>query len=160
MQLSGAESKKLHDALLDAYRSYDDLKAMVQFQLEENLEAIAGTGKLKSVIFNLIQWADARGEKLDRLIIGAYEGNRYNLQLREFYKTIFEQRFVITPKTTAKDFGPEPYSDGQGLDEVELQGFLQSEVPWYDMGDLRRAIASAAAVCRIEIPSQNVRGHL
>ena len=156
MQLSGFESKKLLEALLAAYPSYDDLKVMVQFQLEENLEAIAGSGKLRSVIFDLIQWADARGEKLDRLIIGAYEENPDNLQLREFYKNIFEKRFVITPTAPAKDFGPEPYSDGQGLDEVQLQGFLQSETPWYDVGNLQRSFVAAASVCRIEIPSQRI----
>jgi hypothetical protein len=156
MSLLGSEIKKLFEALLKAYPTYDELSALVLFQLDENLEAIAGSGKLKSVVLNLINWARARGKKLDCLIMGAYEENRDNLELKEFYETIFKKRFIPNPKIVDKDFGPD--IDWQETDEIQLQSWFQTEPDWYDVGFLKRAIAQTASVCRVEIPSQVITG--
>jgi hypothetical protein len=67
MKLSGAEQKKLSEALLDAYRSHNALKRMVRFQLDKTLEAIAGSGILNDVVFNLIDWAEAQGEQCKKV---------------------------------------------------------------------------------------------
>jgi hypothetical protein len=61
MKLSGSQKATLQKALLSAFRRSGDLKQMVTFGLDENLEAIAGTGALEDVIFELIEWADSRG---------------------------------------------------------------------------------------------------
>lgn len=155
MNLSGSEQRKLLEALLAAYPSFDDLRAMVMFQLEVNLEAISGSGKLRSVGFNLLTWATARG-KLESLIMGAYEENPDNPQLKEFYETIFKKQFVISPAATTSDFGPD--IDWQEPENIQLQSWLKPEPDWYDVGFLKRAIAQAESVCRIEIPSQGVTG--
>jgi V8-like Glu-specific endopeptidase len=156
MSLSGGEIKKLFEALLDAYPTFPELSAMVEFHLEENLEAIAGSGILRPVILNLIKWAKARGKKLDLLIMGAYEENPDNLELKKFYETIFKKQFITSPKIIANDFGPD--IDWQAQDEIQLQSWFQTEPDWYDVGFLKRAIAQAASVCRIEIPSQEITG--
>lgn len=156
MSLSGGESKKLFEALLKAYPTYDELSALVLFQLDENLEAIAGSGILKSVVLKLINWAKARGKKLDRLIMGAYKENPDNLELREFYETIFKKQFITSPKIIAQDFGPD--IDWQETDEIELQSWFQTEPDWYDVGFLKRAVEQSASVCRVEIPTQKITG--
>ena len=81
-KLSGGEKRQLWKALLDAYRTYDDLKIMVEFQLEETLEAIAGRGNSRTVVFNLIEWAESRG-RLEQLIIGSYAENSGNPILKK-----------------------------------------------------------------------------
>ncbi|BAZ39551.1 hypothetical protein NIES4101_55050 [Calothrix sp. NIES-4101] len=155
MKISGDELRKLSEALLDAYRSHNALKRMVKFQLEENLEAIAGTGILKNVVFELIDWAEAEG-KLERLIIGAYEENSGNPKLKTFYETVFQTRFITYSVPIAKNISPDINWLGS-IDEVQLQGFWQTQPDWYDVGFLKRAIEQAASVCRIEIPTQNIQ---
>ncbi len=156
MKLSGAEQKKLSEALLDAYRSHNALRRMVRFQLDENLNAIAGSGILNDVVFELINWAEAQG-KLERLIIGAYDENSGNQELKEFYETVFKRRFIVDPQITVREIGPD--IDWRGsIEEIQLQSFLKLQPDWYDVGFLKRAIERAASVCRIEIPSQDIKG--
>ena len=69
MTLSGFEIEELFEALLDAYRDYNKLQRMVRFKLGENLERFAGRGDLETVVFNLIDSADARGKLQDLIII-------------------------------------------------------------------------------------------
>jgi V8-like Glu-specific endopeptidase len=155
MKLSGAEQKKLSEALLDAYRSHNALRIMVRFQLDENLNAIAGIGLLKDVVFELIDWAESAG-KLERLIIGAYEETPGNPKLKEFYETVFKRRFIVTPIASANAIGPD--IDWLGAtEEIQLQSFLKPQPDWYDVGFLKRALERAASVCRIEIPSRDIK---
>jgi hypothetical protein len=93
MELSGSEQNELHDALLIAYPTFTELELMVSFKLEENLEAIAGTGKLSVVIFNLFKWAKSRG-KWEKLIKGAYELNPDDLKLQ----AIHQKYFLVSPQ--------------------------------------------------------------
>ncbi len=88
MKLSKDERRELFEALLDAYPNYNALEIMVSFQLDEDLEAIAGTGILKDVVFKLIKWAETE-EKLEPLIIGAYKENPGNPNLQAFYQKQF-----------------------------------------------------------------------
>ncbi|NJM17551.1 MAG: trypsin-like peptidase domain-containing protein [Richelia sp. RM2_1_2] len=156
MKLFGDELKKLSEALLDAYRNHNALKRMVKFKLEENLDAIAGRGILRDVVFDLIDWAEAEG-KLELLIIGAYEENSGNPKLKAFYETLFQTRFITHPIITAKDVGPDINWLGSTIEEIQLQSFWQPQPDWYDVGFLKRAIAQAGSVCRLEIPTQNIK---
>jgi len=61
MKLSGQQHKKLRDALIDAFRTPAKLEQMLFYELEENLRAIAGEGRLQDIVFKLIQTADSRG---------------------------------------------------------------------------------------------------
>ncbi len=73
MKLSGSEKEELRDALLAAYPNYDDLKELVDFDLDQGLEQIAGSSSvpLKTIALNLINWAAP--EKLLDLIWKAYK---------------------------------------------------------------------------------------
>ena len=94
MKLSGSDLKKLVNVIVSAYPTPEDLAMMVQFELEENLHAIAGGGNLKQLVFNLVtKWAIPRG-KIYRLILAAYKSNPDNPELQEFYKSVvLKKRF-------------------------------------------------------------------
>ena len=92
MKLSGQERKKLMDAILDAYRDKGQLKMMVRIKLNENLDGITGEGNLTQVVFNLIEWAESRGE-LKLLVEGACEDNLGNQELQNIRKELFPARF-------------------------------------------------------------------
>ncbi|MEH2456804.1 effector-associated domain EAD1-containing protein [Nostoc sp.] len=62
MQLTGIQRKELLLAIISAYPNEADLEIMVSFELEENLNAIAGGNNLTEVVFNLIKWANSRGK--------------------------------------------------------------------------------------------------
>ena len=158
MKLSGADLKKLVNAIVSAYPTKDDLAMMVQFELEENLDALAGGGNCTHLVFNLVtKWAIPRG-KIYRLIIAAYEANPDNPELKEFYESVvLKKRFIVDATPTAKDFGPDINWLGE-TDEVQLQSWLKPEPDYWDVGFLKRAIEQSVSVCRLEIPSRNIMG--
>lgn len=133
MYLSGSQYEKLHQAIKSAYPAHTKLKRMVRIQLEANLDAIAGEGKLDDVVTHLIDWAEAEG-KTESLIIGAYSANQGNPKLKEFYQTTFEQRFIVNPTSvkSSTDMGPAIEWQGPG-DELQLEGWLKSEPDFWDV---------------------------
>ncbi|MFO0759870.1 MAG: effector-associated domain EAD1-containing protein [Byssovorax sp.] len=82
-KLTGKEQQALVDALLDAFPKTSDLKQLVRFGLDENLEALAGEGKLRDVVFELIEHTESRGTT-DDLIAAAVEARPRNTALRAF----------------------------------------------------------------------------
>jgi vWA-MoxR associated protein C-terminal domain/vWA-MoxR associated protein middle region (VMAP-M) 1/Effector-associated domain 1 len=86
MKLSGNEQEKLIKAIVSAYPNKNDLEMMVRFQLEENLDAIAGGENVTDIVFNLLtRWAIPRG-KLEKFIQACYHRNPNNPDLNEFYQ--------------------------------------------------------------------------
>ena len=156
MNLSGHEIKKLVNAIVSAYPTKSDLAMMVQFELEENLEAIAGGDNLTDNVFKLLtRWAIPRG-KTYRLILAAYETNPENPELKDFYESVaIKKRFITDSPVTTTDFGPNINWKGE-IDEIQLQGLLKFEPDYWDVGFLKRAIEQSASVCRIEIPSRKI----
>lgn len=88
--LSGRLQKEFQEALISAFPSYADLEQMVRYQLDENLERIAGTGSLDSVVFQLIKWTESRGS-LDDLIHGARVANPGNHKLKTFIDLYYKE---------------------------------------------------------------------
>ena len=158
MTLSGLETEELFEALLDSYRDYGKLQRMVRFKLEENLERFAGKGDLETVVFNLIDSAEARG-KLKSLIIGAYEQNPDNQKLKKFFHTIskdFQKRAILDyDLTPIRDFGPNIDWHGK-TDQIELQGLFKKQPDWYDVEFLQKIIEQAKSVCRLDVPNLNI----
>ncbi len=72
--------KDIFDALLSAYPNQSNLKIMVSFELEENLNEIASGGNLQDTIFELIRWAEANG-RLNELVLKAHNHNPGNPKL-------------------------------------------------------------------------------
>ncbi|KST67302.1 toll/interleukin-1 receptor domain-containing protein [Mastigocoleus testarum] len=82
MILSGEQRQKLRDALISAFPSKASLEQMLAFQLNKNLDVIAGGTNLKEVVFNLIKTADAEGW-VEKLIYAAREENPGNQSLKD-----------------------------------------------------------------------------
>ena len=156
MNLSGTELKKLVNAIISAYPTQEDLAMMIQFELAENLEAIAGGGNLTQLVFNLVtRWAIPRG-KISRLIIAAYETNSDNPELKQFYESmVIKKRFIVDSVTKKPDFGPDINWRGE-TDEIQLQSWLKPEPDYWDVGFLKGAIAQSSSVCHIEISSRDI----
>jgi hypothetical protein len=60
MALTGAQAKKLSQAILSAF-SGDDLEQLVRFDLNERLDNIVPAGPLSTVVLRLIEWAENNG---------------------------------------------------------------------------------------------------
>ena len=83
MRFTGPQLQELRDALISAYPTRPSLEQMVRFKLNENLHTITGDGNLDEIVFNLINWAEARG-RLEELVSKAHAANSGNPQLRAF----------------------------------------------------------------------------
>lgn len=90
MRLKGSERERLCEAIISAYPSKPDLEMMVSYQLDKNLDAIAGGNNLTQVVFNLIRRAESQG-KLEELINAAIRENPGNPELKEFQEFIQEK---------------------------------------------------------------------
>lgn len=85
-RLTGQQFSQFQKALLEAY-DLNSLKQMVRVQLEVNLDEIASSGSLRSVVFDLISWAQRQGA-LDALLDGALAGAPNNPVLREYAESV------------------------------------------------------------------------
>ncbi|WP_063800776.1 SUMF1/EgtB/PvdO family nonheme iron enzyme [Mastigocoleus testarum] len=90
MHLTGSERERLCEAIISAYPRKPKLRMMVSYQLDKNLDAIAGGDDLTEIVFSLIEWAESRG-KLENLIEAASKENPGNPDLREFQESIQEK---------------------------------------------------------------------
>ncbi len=107
MKLKGQQLATLHAALLDAYRSQDELSQMLRLQMDENLEAVVGSSSLNEMIFKLINWAEARG-RVREFVEGALSENPGNVALQGW---IEENREVLTKiDTSVAKGGGQPIS--------------------------------------------------
>lgn len=79
-QLTGELYEKLVEALLDAFPAKVKLAQMVHFELNENLDTIAGGEDLKDIVFNLIKEINRQG-RLEELIRAARKANPKNPKL-------------------------------------------------------------------------------
>ena len=141
MKLSGSQKAALQKALLSAFRRSGDLKQMVTFGLDENLEAIAGTGALEDVIFELIEWADSRG-RVEDLLAAAQNANSTNPDLAAFMATLdgandqdeppaaqgaVQPAEILTPPTTIIVTGDYIQGDKTEGDDISVGNISNSQ---------------------------------
>jgi hypothetical protein len=81
--LKKEQREQLHRALLSAFPSRSELKQMVDFGLDQNLDQITSAGNLDQTVFELIKWAETRSQER-ALILAAYRANPGNGQLQTF----------------------------------------------------------------------------
>jgi hypothetical protein len=82
IKLDGNQYKRLVEALLSAFTSYDDFGVMLRFELDVHLETIVSlSGNLRDIAFGIVNWAETRGN-LKELIQGARKHNPGNPELR------------------------------------------------------------------------------
>lgn len=115
MKPTGDQFAALQKALLSAFPSPFKLRQMVKIRLGESLNQIAGGENLAEMVFNLIEWAEAKG-RVKELIIKAYEDTPGNPLLSEFARPFLEQRPEASPAT------PPPYT------QADLEAYLQAVI--------------------------------
>jgi hypothetical protein len=89
MGLSGWQRKEIQEALVDAFPTKSSLEQMLSYELDKNLEAIAGSGSLQDIVFNLIKKAESEAW-VEELITAACWSNPGNSQLQAISKTRIE----------------------------------------------------------------------
>lgn len=82
MQLLSSELKRLKNALLKSFPRHE-LKELVAFELDEDLDAIAGGANHSEVVLNLLTWAKSRG-RLSELVAVAYRERPNDPELHWF----------------------------------------------------------------------------
>jgi Effector-associated domain 1 len=82
MQPTGRELKQLQAALVSAFPSQSELAQMVLFGMNENLNTISQSTNLREMVFDLIQWAQAKG-RTQELVRAALEANATNPELQQ-----------------------------------------------------------------------------
>ena len=92
-RLNGEQRNKLSQAILSAYPTFAKLKMMVSYELDRNLDSIAGGSNLEEVVFNLIDRAKTE-EWLEDFIHAARNANPGNSDL----KAIAEELLSNTPE--------------------------------------------------------------
>lgn len=118
-QLTGPQLQQIESALLNAYDE-TSLARMVRYELDKNLDAIAGGSNLTAVVFNLITWAERNG-MTEQLIAGACNGNPTNSKLQALAVAAKEWATVAaepTPAPVTPDPPPAtaPATDGYAYD--------------------------------------------
>ena len=75
-RLSGSQAKQLQSALLSAF-GISELKHLVTFELNQQLENIVPSGPMSSVAFELIMWSEQHGKtaELIKAVIAARPNN-------------------------------------------------------------------------------------
>ncbi len=121
MRLKGFERERLSEAIISAYPSKTKLKMMVSYQLDKNLDAIAGGDDLTEIVFSLIEWAESRG-KLENLIEAAGKENPGNPDLREFKEHIQEKYRPSSPPGFSPASPPELTNFEFEVITVDAQG--------------------------------------
>jgi hypothetical protein len=129
--------RDLQDALVKAFPAQANLRQMVRFGLNENLDAIAGGDTLSDVVFSLIQWSEAQA-RTDELLVAARNQNPGNPKLRAF-----AERVQLAPAPA------EAYPPG-GLEQIVIKSvqFANAE-QWRE-----RMSSCEVTVCRVEAPDE------
>ncbi len=81
--LSGSDFGAAREALLEAFPTQEQLKSMLQVQLNTRLDRIVGPSNLGHQVFNLLGWAE-RGGRVNDLMQGAYRENPNCPELNAF----------------------------------------------------------------------------
>jgi WD40 repeat protein len=103
-QLNGRQLQQLREVLLSAFPQPHSLREMVKFNLDQDLDAVAGGGDYTSVIYNLITWAAARG-KLRELVDASPTYNPGNQQMPAFIHQVNTSIQSLGSNTDLSDLG-------------------------------------------------------
>lgn len=158
---SNDDRKALRQAILCAYPDPGSLEIFVDDALGKNLAAIAGGRNLEQTVFQLIQWAVAKG-RIDDLVIGLYRDTPENPTVRRFFESVrddLHQRIALDDDRAPSAIPPIPFEWDGILDDVELQRFLPKPLSFEtDLGLLKRGLDRANAVCKIAFTNRQGYG--
>jgi hypothetical protein len=128
--LNGAQSRKLSEALDDAFDSVDALDEFLWEMLDQRLHNVAYGGNARTLRFKLIRAADAEGWVL-RLIAAACDLRPTNVPLRELAADV-----------------------GLSAAPARFEQVIMAAVPFLDVSAWRARLGELEAqVCRLEVPA-------
>ena len=130
LKIDGMQRKHLQNALLSAFPSWLDLKQMVDFELNENLDSIVRNSNLKHTVFELIKWAEAHG-RMNDLIRAALKANPDNLELHAFAAQV---HFDPNPQASFPFHDMLSHVEGQNTREIQNSSTLLSTPSMMDVG--------------------------
>lgn len=152
LNLSKDDRRQLREAIESAYPDPDDLRIFVDQELGRNLAVIGGSGKHGVVIFNLIQWAIARGY-IEDLILALARDTDNRADIQQFCMRVLQQHLVLNPSenlTNELTLELEPSTWGIDIHSAELELFLPEQFTFEaDVGKLQEGLELANAVCKI-----------
>lgn len=153
LNLSKDERKQLREAILSAYPDPGDLKIFVNQELDRILAVVGGSGKHGVVIFNLIQWAIAKGY-IEDLILALAKDNENRADIQKFCAQVLRQHLVLNSSENLTDEGLtlklKPDAWGIDVHSEELELFLPKQFTFEaDVGKLQQGLELANAVCKI-----------
>jgi hypothetical protein len=105
MALTGEQCERLVQTLLSSFPNEDALRQLVKYQLNRNLAEIARGATLHDIVFNLVEWAESKGNVL-ALYRGARRLNPDNPEL----------------KAIQKDFDPQSNAEDMVIEALKLFG--------------------------------------
>ncbi len=108
-QLSGSQTSQLQAALLAAF-DQAELSQMVKVELGEDLDSIAGGGKLAAVVFSLIQWAERR-QRMGDLLCAAQAQRPEN----GVFAALAGESGAVAPNATPQVPAARPPSEPEGI---------------------------------------------
>jgi hypothetical protein len=94
MALTGTQYKSLHAALLGAFNA-GSLKRMLRFEMNEDLDHIAGGVNFSEIIDTLLDWAE-ENEKTRELVEAAHTFNPDNVALTSVWREITQGAVAST----------------------------------------------------------------
>ncbi len=153
LNLSKGDRKQLREAIASAYPDPDELRIFVDQELGINLAVVAGGGKHGVVIFNLIQWAIAKGY-IEDLILALAKDMENREDIQQFCARVLRQRLLLNPSENLIDeeltLELEPSTWGIDVRSEELEFFLPKQFTFEaDVGSLQQGLELANAVCKI-----------
>ena len=126
-ELTGRQQAQLIDALLDAFRTRDELEMLLALQLDRSLDEIAGEGRLRLCVFRLVRAAKSEGWLDDLVDMAILERPRHPM-LRGWAESV--GHVAVTREQQAHPHLPRP----QRL----------TLTVYFDLADLRRTVSHAA----------------
>lgn len=137
-KLSAVQQSELIAALMFAFKNYDELRLLTRLELNVPLAEVSGPGPLKTVVLNLVEWAEGEGE-LETLIGGALRSRPKNPKLRAFSLGLA--------------------LNASGPPSPALEAIVKPHVPMQDTARWRAQMERLeGSVCRIEMPQDDAAG--
>jgi V8-like Glu-specific endopeptidase len=151
LKLSNDERKQLREAIESAYPKPGDLERFVDEELNINLATISTAGSHRTVIFELIKWAIAKGHTADLIL--ALNRDTQNQDIQRFCGRVLRQHLSLNASDSSivesrLDFEPAAWDLDVSYEELQL--FLPKQFTFEaDVGMLRRGLELANSVCKI-----------
>ena len=155
MELNSDQRKRLRDALLRAFPTYDELAQLLLFELDARLAEISQPAPLGGVVTAILLWAEGE-DRLGELVLAARAEKKRNAILA----TLAQELGLVETPCAATSSVSQPASQPAGPDvdagaesQTSESGKLKSLADFQQGDSWRRRMENAERrICRVEIP--------